>query len=105
MRKDTMLIILGLVIALMPFVGIPNSWKMAIVIALGIGVMLTALSLRHYLTRVSERLSQYSKTQEQKSSPVYVETPTHIPSPVPTSVGYESTIIKPRRSRRIKQVV
>lgn len=105
MRKDTMLVILGLMIALVPFLGVPSSWKMALIVALGIAVTLTSLSLRHYLTRVSERLSQFSKTQEQKSSPVYVETPTHIPSPITTSVGYESEIIKPRRTRRVKQTV
>ncbi len=100
MRKDTALVILGLAIALVPFVGIPSSWKMAIVVALGVGVMLVALSLRHYLTRVSERLSQHSK-----NDPVYVESPTQTSEPLPPTVGYESTITKSRRSRRIKQAV
>lgn len=96
MRKDTTLIILGFFIAVIPLLGIPSSWKMVTTVILGIAVALISLSLRHYLTRVSERL-RTKKTQ----SPVYVESVApdsekshEVPSAQPTSTR-----------RRIRQTV
>lgn len=99
-----MLVVLGLLAALVPFIGIPSSWKTVVTVVLGLAVMFIALSLRHYLTRVSERLSQQSKNGGSAGTAVYVESATPATA-TSSSVGYEATIIKPRRSRRIKQVV
>ncbi len=103
MRKDTALIVLGIVTALVPFIGVPSSWKTVITVVFGLVTMLVALSLRHYLTRVSERLSQQSKNSKTAGDATYVESETRTTNH--SSVGYEATIIKPRRSRRIKQAV
>ncbi len=56
MRKDTTLSILGFLIIITPFMGIPNSWKTIVEVAFGLLIVFTSLSLRHYLTRIQARL-------------------------------------------------
>lgn len=91
-----MLAILGLLIALTPFLGVPSSWRLVTTVVLGFAVVLVSLSLRHYLTRVSERLSNQSK-----ANPVYVESVQHTQA-IPSPVSYETS--RPRsRTRRTKQ--
>lgn len=46
MSRETMLIVLGVVISLTPFVGLPLSWRSAIIPILGALVVIIGITLR-----------------------------------------------------------
>lgn len=67
MKKDLGLIILGIWIAIVPFLGFPGTWKTVIFIVSGLVVVLLAILWRH------ELLHSNGVNVEGKSNGVYVE--------------------------------
>jgi len=49
MSKDAAIIILGFLVAAMPFLGFPSSWKTVFYVLLGLGTVVFALLLRKEL--------------------------------------------------------
>ncbi len=61
MSKEMGVILLGLVIIVTPFLGIPGSWKTAVIVIAGLGVMLLGFLLRgQLLTRSGHTASPES---------------------------------------------
>lgn len=46
MKKETIILILGFIMVVTPFVGLPGSWEAGISVLTGIGVIITILLLR-----------------------------------------------------------
>lgn len=46
MSKDTILFLAGLGVAVLPFLGFPNSWRTPLFVALGVLIIGVAVSLR-----------------------------------------------------------
>jgi len=46
MTKDVGILILGLAVSALPFIGIPNSWKTAVFVILGLAIAILAFLLR-----------------------------------------------------------
>ena len=69
MTKETGLIILGSIVALTPFIGIPGSWKTIIFIIVGILIAVFGFLLR--LHRIIQLRNMLSKKGRQADS--YVE--------------------------------
>ena len=67
MKKDLGLIILGVWIAIVPFLGFPGVWKTAIFVISGLAVVLLAILWRH------ELLYSNGVNAEEKNNGVYVE--------------------------------
>lgn len=47
MKRETTLIILGILVMITPFLGLPWAWKSYILVLIGIGIALLALMLRY----------------------------------------------------------
>lgn len=61
MSKEMDVILLGLVIIVTPFLGIPGSWKTVVIVIAGLGVMLLGFLLRgQLLTRSGHTASPES---------------------------------------------
>lgn len=69
MKRATLVFFLGLVITLMPLLGIPSAWKRIVYISLGLMLMLAGYQLRRlaYLHSIEDRTTGERKTD------VYVE--------------------------------
>ncbi|MCH7530068.1 hypothetical protein IIB50_03060 [Patescibacteria group bacterium] len=69
MSKDVAIIVLGIWIAIVPFLGFPGFWETIIYVASGLGVVLMTFLLRRdiilYVSRITDR--------QRKSTDVYVE--------------------------------
>ena len=46
MSKEMSLIVLGIVVAVVPYLGIPGSWKTALLVLCGLGIALIGFLLR-----------------------------------------------------------
>ena len=67
MSKDAIVIILGLAVAAMPFLGFPSLWKTIILVALGISIAVLVFLLRQ------EMFGQGHEHKKHTASEVYVE--------------------------------
>lgn len=69
MSKDVAIIVLGIWIAIVPFLGFPGLWETIIYVVSGLGVVLMTFLLRRdiilYVSRITDR--------KRKSTDVYVE--------------------------------
>lgn len=69
MSKDIVIIVLGIWIAIVPFLGFPGLWETIIYVVSGLGVVLMTFLLRRdiilYVSRITAR--------KRKSTDVYVE--------------------------------
>jgi len=54
MSKESLLVLLGVLIAVTPFSGLPSSWLMFILPVLGVAVVFTGLLLRRERTPLQE---------------------------------------------------
>ena len=100
MKRETTIFFLGLLVASMPFWGVPNAWKRGISLALGLLLMFLGYQLR----RLAYLRSIESHTGERKTD-VYIEqvgarTDT-APPPVASTEG-EPTLSRLRRQRTKK---
>jgi hypothetical protein len=68
MNKDLTIIILGILVALLPFLGFPRSLETAIFVASGLSIAVFALLLRRKLTAYSSMLFR-----SEKRTDAYVE--------------------------------
>ncbi|HEX9608907.1 MAG TPA: hypothetical protein VGA06_01710 [Candidatus Paceibacterota bacterium] len=55
MSKNAIVIVLGLVVAAMPFLGFPSLWETAILVVLGVSVALLAFLLRQDMLHAPTR--------------------------------------------------
>jgi len=69
MSKETWIVVLGIVVAVMPFLGFPGSWKIIIYIVLGLAIAALALLLQ--FRKSSEVRSSLSESGRRTDS--YVE--------------------------------
>ena len=79
MTKYTALIVLGFLVALLPFLGFPPSWERALFALFGFGIMILAFLLRKELVSY---VSQYGP-QKGKKTDVFVENGAHLVPPIP----------------------
>ena len=66
MQKDTTTIVLGILIAIIPFLGIPGTWKTVLFIVLGLVIALIAFFAR--MDRLSTRLISREENEESAST-------------------------------------
>lgn len=64
MSKDAAIIILGFLVASMPFLGFPSSWKMVFYVLLGLGIVAFAFFLRKELL---EHVPRFGSNGEKKT--------------------------------------
>ena len=46
MRKDVLLMLLGTLVAFLPFLGLPNSWDNILMVIMGISIIGVAIAVR-----------------------------------------------------------
>lgn len=63
MKKRTIIVILGLWVALLPFLGLPGSWKKVILIVTGLAISIVAS------TRKKKTFQSASQVSSQSVSP------------------------------------
>lgn len=87
MTKETWVIILGVVVALTPFLGFPGSWKMFMYVLAGL--VISSLALLLQLRKVSENRNSISKNGKQTD--VYMENGMRTLTENPTRNGQKET--------------
>jgi membrane protein implicated in regulation of membrane protease activity len=75
MQKDIFLLILGLLVFVTPFLGVPESWKAIVLFVLGAGVAILAILYR----------LQTRRTEQNEEALLYEE---REPTPDTTPVAY-----------------
>lgn len=84
MRRESLVFVLGLSAVLVPFLGVPSSWKYAAMVLVGLILMLLGYQLRHHAY-----LRSIEHAHGERRAEAYVETLTAV----------EEDDIKPRRIR------
>lgn len=46
MKKDTLILVLGVMVIIVPFLGFPGRWEITLSVAFGIGIVISILLLR-----------------------------------------------------------
>ena len=79
MSKNSLTIILGVLIVVSGFLGVPSSWKTVIIAALGLGVIGVALALRKDITSgtLCLHLQEEKKTDSYAQNGMIIEHPAH----------------------------
>ncbi len=58
MKKRTIIVILGLWVALLPFLGLPGSWKKFILIVTGLAIAIVASTRKKKTFQSTQQLAQ-----------------------------------------------
>jgi TRAP-type C4-dicarboxylate transport system permease small subunit len=69
MKRESFLVVLGVVIAISPFVGLPLSWLMYILPILGLLIVVIGISLRHDLQMRGTSDGSHDLAQNQQILP------------------------------------
>ena len=88
MTKEMWIIVLGIVVALVPFLGFPGSWKTVIFVLVGLAIAVLAFIIR--LRRMTQMRNALSTKGRQTDS--YVENDIRVESR--NNKGYESARIQ-----------
>ena len=115
MTKDLVIIVLGVWVALLPFLGFPNSWDRVILLVSGFSISILMFLLRRDFFSYVERLRRRKDSTRQTDS--YVENNVHaeipdVPKIVPVedvpSNAEETTVVAEhyvdeKRTKRVRQ--
>lgn len=69
MRTDGFLLLVGLLLIALPYIGVPDSWKWVLVVVLGISLVCTSLLVRHRRTVVKGSTGENAIAMENPAHP------------------------------------
>jgi len=79
MNKETWLVILGAIVALTPFLGIPGTWKTTVYVVVGVLIMIITFLIR--LRQIAH--NRNSDALNGKKTDIYVENGMRVPGNLP----------------------
>jgi membrane protein implicated in regulation of membrane protease activity len=102
MKRETIVFFFGIVIVLLPFLGIPSMWKRVVFVMIGLALMLFGYQLRRraYLRSIESRTGERRTAEYVEQMQVVADlAPVRLPSEAEVSDESETPPARARRAR------